>query len=132
MNKTVARVIALEEAFLHPELRALYPPSYVKQLDLISALLTDLGPERIRRMDAAGCIPFSSLAIAMQKYYLEITKLARLAIQMMPNVYPIMRKNAAFLNSILNLSLFKEMFINHRKTERQKASLRQTRDNRKN
>jgi predicted TIM-barrel fold metal-dependent hydrolase len=49
----VKRVIALEEAFLHPELRALYAPSYVKQLDLISARLTDLGPERIRRMDAA-------------------------------------------------------------------------------
>jgi predicted TIM-barrel fold metal-dependent hydrolase len=54
MKKTVNRVIALEEAFLHPELRALYPSSYVKQLDLIIARLTDVGPKRIRRMEAAG------------------------------------------------------------------------------
>lgn len=58
MNKkyttAVTRVIALEEAFLHPKLRELYPQSYVKLLDLVKGHLTDVGPERIRRMDAAG------------------------------------------------------------------------------
>jgi len=53
-NKPASRVIALEEAFLHPKLRALYPAEYVKQLDLIIGRLTDVGPERIKRMDAAG------------------------------------------------------------------------------
>ncbi|MBA3828460.1 MAG: amidohydrolase [Taibaiella sp.] len=53
-EKLVTRVIALEEAFLHPKLRALYEPSYVKQLDLIKDRLTDVGPKRIKRMDAAG------------------------------------------------------------------------------
>lgn len=48
------RVIALEEAFLHPQLRALYTPEYVKQLDLVNDRLTDVGPLRIKRMDAAG------------------------------------------------------------------------------
>ena len=52
--KPAMRVVALEEAFLHPKLRALYPPEYVKQLDLIIERLTDVGPERIKRMDAAG------------------------------------------------------------------------------
>ncbi len=53
-EQSVTRVIALEEAFLHPKLRELYPQSYVKLLDLIKDHLTDVGPERIRRMDAAG------------------------------------------------------------------------------
>jgi predicted TIM-barrel fold metal-dependent hydrolase len=53
-QKTIIRVIALEEAFLHPKLRALYKPSYVEQLDLIKDRLTDVGPERIKLMDAAG------------------------------------------------------------------------------
>ena len=53
-ERSVTRVIALEEAFLHPKLRELYPQSYVKLLDLIKGHLTDVGPERIRRMDAAG------------------------------------------------------------------------------
>src|SRR5260370_12487217 len=53
-EQSVTRVIALEEAFLHPKLRELYPQSYVKLLDLIKGHLTDVGPERIRRMDAAG------------------------------------------------------------------------------
>jgi predicted TIM-barrel fold metal-dependent hydrolase len=48
------RVIALEEAFLHPKLRELYPPRYVAELDLLKDRLADVGPERIRRMDAAG------------------------------------------------------------------------------
>jgi predicted TIM-barrel fold metal-dependent hydrolase len=53
-ERSVTRVIALEEAFLHPKLRELYPQSYVKLLDLVKGHLTDVGPERIRRMDAAG------------------------------------------------------------------------------
>jgi predicted TIM-barrel fold metal-dependent hydrolase len=58
MNKNgenpVARIIALEEHFLHPKLRELYPASWVKLLDMVKGRLTDVGPERIRRMDAAG------------------------------------------------------------------------------
>jgi predicted TIM-barrel fold metal-dependent hydrolase len=50
----VSRVVALEEAFLYPRLLELYPPSYAKLLALIEDRLTDVGPERIRRMDAAG------------------------------------------------------------------------------
>jgi predicted TIM-barrel fold metal-dependent hydrolase len=53
-GKSVTRVIALEEAFLHPKLRELYPPTYVAELDLLKDRLTDVGPERIKRMDAAG------------------------------------------------------------------------------
>jgi predicted TIM-barrel fold metal-dependent hydrolase len=53
-EKPVARIIALEEAFLHPKLRELYPASYVQLLDMLKGRLTDVGPERIRRMDAAG------------------------------------------------------------------------------
>lgn len=48
------RVIALEESFLYPKLRDLYPASYVKLLDILKARLSDVGPERIRRMNAAG------------------------------------------------------------------------------
>jgi predicted TIM-barrel fold metal-dependent hydrolase len=53
-EKPITRIIALEEAFLHPKLRELYPASYVKLLDMLKGRLTDVGPERIRRMDAAG------------------------------------------------------------------------------
>jgi len=53
-EKPVARIIALEEAFLHPKLRELYPASYVKLLDMLKGRLTEVGPERIRRLDAAG------------------------------------------------------------------------------
>jgi predicted TIM-barrel fold metal-dependent hydrolase len=53
-QKAIIRVIALEEAFLHPKLRALCKPSYVEQLDLLKDRLTDVGPERIKLMDAAG------------------------------------------------------------------------------
>ena len=51
---SVSRVIALEEAFLYPRLLELYSPSYAKLLALIEERLTDVGPDRIRRMDAAG------------------------------------------------------------------------------
>src|SRR3984957_9042629 len=58
MNKNgenpVSRIITLEEHFLHPKLRELYPASWVKLLDMIKEPLTDVGPGRIRRMDAAG------------------------------------------------------------------------------
>lgn len=53
-TKNFGRVITLEEAFLHPKLKELYPPSYVKLLDMVKGNLGDVGPERIRRMDAAG------------------------------------------------------------------------------
>ena len=53
-EKAVSRVIALEECFLHPKLEALYPPAYVKLLSMVRGKLTDVGAERIRRMDAAG------------------------------------------------------------------------------
>jgi predicted TIM-barrel fold metal-dependent hydrolase len=52
-EKSPARVIALEEAFLHPKLRELYPAPYVRLLDMVGDRLT-VGPERICRMDAAG------------------------------------------------------------------------------
>src|ERR1700722_17010597 len=48
------RTIALEEAFLYPKLRELYPSPYVKLLDMVGDRLSDLGRARIRRMDAAG------------------------------------------------------------------------------
>src|SRR5271156_236321 len=53
-EKPVTRIITLEEHFLHPKLRELYPASWVKLLDMVKGRLTDVGPERIRRMDAAG------------------------------------------------------------------------------
>lgn len=52
-EKSPTRVIALEEAFLHPKLRELYPAAYVKLLDMVGDRLT-VGRERVRRMDAAG------------------------------------------------------------------------------
>src|SRR5271156_332470 len=53
-EKSAVSIISLEEHFLHPKLRELYPASYVKLLDMVKGRLTDVGPERIRRMDAAG------------------------------------------------------------------------------
>jgi predicted TIM-barrel fold metal-dependent hydrolase len=53
-KRTATRIIALEEAFLHPKLRELYSPAHVAQLDLLKDRLTDVGPARIERMDAAG------------------------------------------------------------------------------
>lgn len=51
---SIGRVIALEEAFLHPKLMELFPVSYQKMYALVKDRLSDVGPERIRRMDAAG------------------------------------------------------------------------------
>src|SRR5262245_43375523 len=48
------RTIALEEAFLHPKLWELYPSQLQKQYGMIKDSLTDIGPERIRKMDAAS------------------------------------------------------------------------------
>jgi predicted TIM-barrel fold metal-dependent hydrolase len=53
-KESATRVIALEEAFLHPRVWELFPPSYQKQYNMVKGSLTDIGPERIRRMDAAG------------------------------------------------------------------------------
>jgi len=53
-EKPGKRIISLEEHFLHPKLRALYPASWVRLLDMLKGRLTDVGSERIRRMDAAG------------------------------------------------------------------------------
>lgn len=53
-TETPTRVIALEEAFLHPKLRELYSPEHLAELDLLTGRLTDVGSERIQRMDAAG------------------------------------------------------------------------------
>jgi 2,3-dihydroxybenzoate decarboxylase len=50
----VSRVIALEEAFLHPRVWDLFPSSYQEQYAMVKDSLTDVGPERIRLMDAAG------------------------------------------------------------------------------
>jgi predicted TIM-barrel fold metal-dependent hydrolase len=53
-DKPAARVIALEEAFLHPRLWELFPPALQQRYAVVKDGLTDLGPARIRRMDAAG------------------------------------------------------------------------------
>src|SRR5271155_4263207 len=53
-EKSAVSIISLEEHFLHPKLRELYPASWVKVLDMVKGRLTDVGPDRIRRMDAAG------------------------------------------------------------------------------
>jgi predicted TIM-barrel fold metal-dependent hydrolase len=48
------RVIALEEAFLHPKLFALYPADLQQRYSPVKDKLLDVGPARIKRMDAAG------------------------------------------------------------------------------
>jgi predicted TIM-barrel fold metal-dependent hydrolase len=53
-KKSTHRVIALEEHFLYPKILAYYSPSYVSELEILKDKLTDIGPGRIRRMDAAG------------------------------------------------------------------------------
>jgi predicted TIM-barrel fold metal-dependent hydrolase len=52
--KPVSRVIALEEAFLHPRVWDLYPESLLHKYQPVRARLSDVGTERIRLMDAAG------------------------------------------------------------------------------
>jgi predicted TIM-barrel fold metal-dependent hydrolase len=53
-DKPATRVIALEEAFLHPRLWELFPPALHERYALVRDGLDDVGPGRIRRMDAAG------------------------------------------------------------------------------
>ncbi|BBY09203.1 amidohydrolase family protein [Mycobacterium noviomagense] len=52
--KCVSRVVALEEAFLHPRVWDLYPESLRRRYQPIKARLSDVGAERVRAMDAAG------------------------------------------------------------------------------
>ena len=53
-KKPVSRVVALEEAFLHPRVWDLFPELLQQKYKVVKARLTDVGPERIRLMDAAG------------------------------------------------------------------------------
>jgi len=48
------RTIALEEAFLHPRVWGLFPASLQQRYLPVHARLSDVGPDRIRQMDAAG------------------------------------------------------------------------------
>jgi len=50
----MTRVIALEEAFLHPRLWDLFPADLQKKYSVLKGRLTDVGPDRIKLMDAAG------------------------------------------------------------------------------
>jgi predicted TIM-barrel fold metal-dependent hydrolase len=52
--KPVSRVVALEEAFLHPRVWDLFPESLQQKYQPVRARLNDVGAERIRQMDAAG------------------------------------------------------------------------------
>ncbi|HUO39063.1 MAG TPA: amidohydrolase family protein, partial [Mycobacterium sp.] len=52
--KSVSRVVAIEEAFLHPRVWELYPMSLQQRFRVVKARLLDVGAERIRTMDAAG------------------------------------------------------------------------------
>jgi predicted TIM-barrel fold metal-dependent hydrolase len=52
--KSVSRVVALEEAFLHPRVWDLFPESLRKKYKVLMARLTEVGAERVRLMDAAG------------------------------------------------------------------------------
>jgi predicted TIM-barrel fold metal-dependent hydrolase len=53
-TKSISRVVALEEAFLHPRVWALFPESLRETYKVLAARLTEVGAERIRLMDAAG------------------------------------------------------------------------------
>jgi predicted TIM-barrel fold metal-dependent hydrolase len=48
------RTVALEEAFLHPRVWDLFPAALQQRYQPVHARLSDVGPERIRQMDAAG------------------------------------------------------------------------------
>ncbi len=55
MNAVSAiRTVALEEAFLHPRVWDLFPAALQQKYQPVRARLSDVGPERIRQMDAAG------------------------------------------------------------------------------
>ncbi len=53
-TKSVSRVVALEEAFLHPRVWDLYPEPLQRKYQPVRARLSEVGAERIRLMDAAG------------------------------------------------------------------------------
>jgi predicted TIM-barrel fold metal-dependent hydrolase len=53
-TKSASRVVALEEAFLHPRVWDLFPDSLQRKYRPVAARLSDVGAERIRLMDAAG------------------------------------------------------------------------------
>jgi predicted TIM-barrel fold metal-dependent hydrolase len=52
--RSVSRVVALEEAFLHPRVWDLFPEALQQKYQPVKARLSDVGNERIRLMDAAG------------------------------------------------------------------------------
>ena len=54
VHKSVSQVIALEEAFLHPRVWELYPAPLRERFKVVKKRLMDVGPDRIRLMDAAG------------------------------------------------------------------------------
>jgi hypothetical protein len=49
-----SRVVALEEAFVHPRVWNLFPEPLQHRYQPVRARLSDVGAERIRPMDAAG------------------------------------------------------------------------------
>src|ERR1700759_2758713 len=53
-TKSVSRVVALEEAFLHPRVWDLFSESLQRKYQPVRARLSDVGAERVRLMDAAG------------------------------------------------------------------------------
>jgi predicted TIM-barrel fold metal-dependent hydrolase len=53
-TKSVSRVVALEEAFLHPRVWDLYPESLQRKYQSVKTRLSDVGAERMRLMNAAG------------------------------------------------------------------------------
>lgn len=53
-TKPAARVIALEEAFLHPALWEQYPEGLKQRYSVVKKRLSDVGPDRLKVMDAAG------------------------------------------------------------------------------
>jgi predicted TIM-barrel fold metal-dependent hydrolase len=53
-TKSVSRVVALEEAFLHPRVWELFPEPLQRKYRPVRVRLSDVGAERIRLMDAAG------------------------------------------------------------------------------
>jgi predicted TIM-barrel fold metal-dependent hydrolase len=52
--ESVSRVVALEEAFLHPRVWDLFPEALQHKYQPVKARLSDVGSERIRLMNAAG------------------------------------------------------------------------------
>jgi len=53
-TKSVSRVVALEEAFVHPRVWELFPEALQRMYQPVRARLSDVGADRIRLMDAAG------------------------------------------------------------------------------